>query len=123
MSRRHRDAEPSCVSLVEAELGDGEFHSRRELKQRLSKLSPAQISASLIWLRRAGAADCVIEPDGQDWWLLTPATDQRVRKIEERVKEEKGSRRRRRPSVVAKITPLADEPIPDREEAFRRGQS
>ena len=63
-----------------------------------------RIGATLCHFKKHKAAECLSSGD-QLWWYLTPETDTRVKHVDERVPEEKGTRNRRR--RVAILTPLA----------------
>lgn len=92
--RNRQNRRPTCVTRVEqAMIQADDFVNLRGLVAT-TKLTLNQVSASLSHLHKCGAADCLESPDGL-WWFLTPDTDTRARKIEERRPEDKPRRARK----------------------------
>lgn len=92
--RKRQDRQPTCVSQVEqAMIQANDFVNLRGL-MAAAKLTSNQVSASLSHLHKYRAADCLESPDGL-WWFLTPDTDTRTKKVEERRPEDKPRRTRR----------------------------
>lgn len=103
MRTNHRGAskEPTFILLVEKALQEAnDFMLLSELMER-TQLSTNRVTASLASLRSRKAADFMVEEHEYDdihwivtYWYATPETDTRIRKVEERVREEPGTRKR-----------------------------
>jgi hypothetical protein len=65
-------------------------------------MSANQVHASLHPLQKYKAAECV-NNGGSLWWFLAPATDTRIKKVEEWTPEDKPRRTRRTATVKVKV--------------------
>jgi len=100
MNQHCQDKKPTWTCRVmETLTGREDFMTAAQLRAALG-CNINQMSAALIHLRRRQAIDCVVEPNGVAWWFATPETDDRSKHVDERVPEEKGSRKPRRASSV-----------------------
>lgn len=94
MTRRLNKA-PTWTSLVEQALIEADdFMSLDQIEMAIGA-SLNQATAALHHLQHHRAVDAV-EGGGRLWWFATPADDNRLRKVHERVPEEPGTRKRRR---------------------------
>lgn len=96
MAVSRRDKEPACTFVVESFLREtDDFRTMKQIKEA-TRLTINQVSASLSSFKKYKAADAI--KVGEDlWWFLTPHTDQRSRKLAEKVKEMPGNRKNRKP--------------------------
>lgn len=101
-ARNRNTKKPTCVSLVEAELSRIDDFATTKILVTATGLSANQVHASLHHLQKYKAADCVADHD-KLWWFLTPATDTRVKKVEERRPEDQPRRSRR--AATPKVAP------------------
>ena len=84
-----KNQEPTCVSLVSAELeGADDFRSAKQLIEN-TRLTKNRVAAALHHLKIHKAADFVVNADGTTWWFATPETDDRSRIVESREPEVK----------------------------------
>lgn len=91
-----RSKDTTWTTLVlEALIGRDDFMTYEMLREATGG-NQNQIQATCHHLRKRRAIDCIIEPNGVAWWYATPESDNRSRKIEERRREELGSRHRRK---------------------------
>lgn len=92
--RTRQDKQPTCVSRVEQAMVEADDFVKLRGLMTATKLTLNQVSASLSHLHKYRAVDCLESPDGL-WWFLTPDTDRRSKKVEERRPEDKPRRTRR----------------------------
>lgn len=92
--RKRQDRQPTCVSQVEQVMIQADDFVNLRGLMAATKLAINQVSASLSHLHKYRAAGCLESPDGL-WWFLTPDTDTRTKKVEERRPEGKPRRTRR----------------------------
>jgi len=94
MRKLNRDKQPTWTCRVmELLTKTDDFMTARQIRVAIGA-NENQVSAALIHLRRRHAVDCV-EQDNALWWYATPETDDRVKRVDERVPEEPGTRCRR----------------------------
>ncbi len=85
---------PTSTSIVEAAMiAADDFITSKQL-QAITALDSNHVSAALHLFKKYSAADC-LEEGGTLWWYLTPATDRRSFKIDERSPEARPRRTRR----------------------------
>lgn len=80
--------EPTCVSVVETFVTKADDFVTAAQVIEGTQLTPNQVSASLIMLKKYQALAC-FESDGRLWWFSTPETDTRICKHEHRAPEVK----------------------------------
>lgn len=91
-----RGKEPSFTSLVWEYLQMmGDFATVAELIASHPDLNINRVTASLASLYKNHAVDFLVS-EGVTYWFSTPETDTRTRVVEERVREEPGTRKTRR---------------------------
>lgn len=86
---------PTWVHLVEAAMAKADDFISLPQIRKLTGANTGQATAALHHLSKMRAAENVKGIDGVLWWFLTPASDLRCRKVEERIPEEKNRRQRR----------------------------
>lgn len=91
-----RNKETTWTTLVlETLIGRDDFMTYEMLREATGG-NQNQIAAACHHLRNRRAIDCIIQPEGVAWWYATPDTDNRIREVKERRREEIGSRKRRK---------------------------
>ena len=94
---RATDKQPSFTSLVLAALeAADDFLSVADLRARVSELTSNRATASLAHLFKRKAVGVLIS-DGVTYWYATPDTDDRAFVIDEKKREELGTRKTRKP--------------------------
>ena len=83
-----------------------DFLTRPQIRDAL-RLANDQVVATLIYLRKCKAVDCIIEPDGVAWWFATPDSDQRTRPLGE-IKAEPIRRKRPAGAYAPRTVLMAD---------------
>lgn len=90
------DAKPTWTSLVEKALVESDDFMNMEQIVAATRASINQVSAALSHLAKRKAVEPVVGGNDKLWWFATPDTDDRSKKVEQRVPEEKGTRNRRK---------------------------
>lgn len=91
MNKQHK--EPTLVSRVEEAMDLADDFVNVAMIVAATKLTPNQVTASLHHLKKHKVADCLVS-NGL-WWFLTPGTDDRAKRVEERRPEDKPRRMRK----------------------------
>jgi len=91
--------EPTLTSLVEEALAASDDFMTTAMVLEATKMNRHQAEVTLHHLKNYKAISAM-ESDGKLWWYATPDTDTRIRHVEERVPEEAGSRRKRKPRLL-----------------------
>ena len=95
MTRRAASKEPTFTHLVLEQLRVADdFVTVRQLMSAIPELNYNRASASLAHLYKGHAIDMIVS-DGNTYWYATPELDDRTKRLEEKVREEPGSRNRR----------------------------
>lgn len=90
----------TCTTLVLAALRERDDLLRYDELQRATGEPYNRVNAALFELLAHRAVGVVVDGDGARYWYALPSQeDDRIRVVTERVREEPGSRRRRRPSL------------------------
>ena len=92
---------PTITSIVELALREADDFMTVPAIMDRTGLSINRVTASLVHLRNFGAIEFVSQPSPGGtapvtYWFATPGSDRRQKKLEERVREEEGTRSPRR---------------------------
>ena len=91
-----KDKAPTFTSLVEDFMRrSDDFVAIWQIMASHPELTNNRVTASLAMLRKFKAVD-FMESEGMTYWYCTPDTDTRSRTVEERAREEPGTRKTRR---------------------------
>ena len=88
-----KDQRPSLTSLFEKWLDEQNDFVTLAQAIKGTGMTNNQVTACLAHFKKHKAADFIVQ-DGVTFWYSTPDTDDRLFKVEERIVEEPGSRKR-----------------------------
>jgi len=91
-SHKGADKRPTLTFKVEEALKNSDDFLQVGQILKITGLTRHQADVSLQYLRHAHAVDCLAVEGSGLWWFTTAESDTRPRKVEERVREEPGSR-------------------------------
>lgn len=101
-ARRKADAKPTWTSLVLGALTKADDFLSLDQLMAATGANMNQVTASLHHLSKRHAVESVVGGDGKLWWFATPASDDRTKVVEQRIREPEGNRTRGRRVVKQK---------------------